>query len=107
MKFSVHEVNQAAGGGSYVCIFDAEIALDPSGAIFVSVESVEPPETGGEYVTAASEAIRAGAVHALGPHGLGAAIHVTRLLVNFVDFKPSRYSLYTARELIRLLEGKA
>lgn len=98
MRFSVQEVNQAASGGSYVCIFDAEVELNMSGEICVSVQSVEPPDTKLEYITEAGKAIRAGAAHVLEPLAQGASIRITRLVVNHIDFKPSRFALYTARE---------
>lgn len=105
MRLSVQEANQAASGGSFVCIFDADIELNSTGDISVSVESVDPPDSETEYITAASEAIREGAAFVLEPLGQGAAIRVTRLVVNYIDFKPSRFTLYTAREFKRLVSA--
>jgi hypothetical protein len=107
MRFSVHEINQAASGGSYVCIFDADVELTLADEVLVSVEAVEPADTDAEQVESASAAIRAGAVHVLSPLRKGARIRVTRLVVNFVDFKPSRFTLYTAREINRLAQCEA
>lgn len=104
MKFSVHEINQAASGGSYVCIFDAEVKLKSASGISVAVERVDPPETDNEYISAACEGVRTGAVHVLEPLGMGAEIRITRLVVNFVDFKQNRFTLYTARELKRIVD---
>ena len=103
MRFSVCEVNQAASGGSYVCIFDAVAEFNSTGEISVSVESVEPPDTDAEYVDLATEGIRAGAAHVLESEGRGARIRVLRLVVNPTDFKTSRFTLYTAREFKRLV----
>jgi hypothetical protein len=103
MQLRVNEVNQAASGGSYVCIFDAEVDLDSSGEVRVVVEAVEPPETQAEFIESARVAIRAGALHALEAKGIGASIRITRLVVHLVDFKPSRFTLYAAREMKKLL----
>ncbi len=107
MRFSVQEVNQAASGGSYVCIFDAEVDWTSDCEISVSVETVEPPDTELEYITEAGKAIRAGAAHVLAPFDRGAAIRITRLVVNHVDFKPSRFTLYAAREFKKLVGTNA
>jgi hypothetical protein len=107
MRLSVHEVNQAAGGGSYVCIFDAVAELNSTGEIFVSVESIEPPDTNSEYADLAKEGIRAGAAYVLEPQGRGARIQVMRLVVNPTDFKTSSFTLYTAREFKRLVGSYA
>ncbi len=106
-RFSVQEVNQAASGGSYVCIFDAEVELNSDRGICVLVESVDPPETDGAYITSAAEAIRVGAAHVLEPRGQGAVIRVTRLVVSHIDFKPSRFTLYAAREFNSLVGADA
>lgn len=100
----VHEINQAAGGGSYVCIFDALVTLRPSGPIDVVVTGVEPPESDVELIASAAESIRSGALEVLQPKGIAASIRVTRLLVHPVDFKETRFRLYTAREIRRLLD---
>jgi hypothetical protein len=107
MRFSVQEVNQAASGGSYVCVFDAEVEWNSGGEISVSVETVEPPDTELEYITEAGKAIRAGAAYVLDPLDRGATIRITRLVVNHVDFKPSRFTLYAAREFKRLVDTNA
>lgn len=103
MKFRVHEVNQAASGGSYVCIFDADATINSTGIVSVSVESVEPPDTEAEFAEMAAQGIRAGAEHVLLPLGKGAEVRVRRLVVNSTDFKVNRFTLYTARELNRLI----
>ena len=105
MRFSVCEVNQAASGGSYVCIFDAVAEFNSTGEISVSVESVDPPNTEAEYVRLTKEGIRAGAAHVLEAQGRGARIRVLRLVVNATDFKSNRFVLYTAREFKRLVGG--
>ena len=107
MKFTVHEVNQAASGGSYVCIFEAVADINSTGEISVSIEAVEPPNTDPELTELAAQGIRAGAAHVLEPIGRGAAIHVLRLVVNSTDFKVNRFTLYTAREFNRLLGKNA
>jgi hypothetical protein len=107
LNFTVREVCQAAGGGSYVCIFDAEVKVNSTGSVYVLVDSVDPPETGSEYIDSASNAICAGAAHVLGPMGKGAEIRVARLVVNNIDFKPSRFTLYTAREIQRVIAANA
>ncbi len=94
MQLHVHEINQMASGGSYVCIFDADVQLRNDGEFFVTVEKVEPSDTTQGYVEAASNAIRAGAIHVLASQSLGADIQITRLVVNSVDFKPNRYALH-------------
>lgn len=105
MRINVHEVNQAAGGGSYVCIFDAVAEFNSTGEISVLVESVEPADTDTEYIDMAQEGIRAGAASVLAPQGKGVCTRVLRLVVNTSDFKVSRFTLYTARELMRLQAG--
>ena len=103
MRISVHEVNQAASGGSYVCIFEAEVQINTTGEISVSVGAVEPPETAPEFSELAAQGIQAGAAHVLVPLGKGAEIRVLRLVVNSTDFKTNRFTLYTAREFNRLI----
>jgi hypothetical protein len=101
MKFNVHEVNQAASGGSYVCIFEAEAEFNSTGRFSVSVEAVEPSDTDPEFSKLAAQGIQVGAEHVLVPLGKGAEIRVLKLVVNFIDFKTSRFTLYTAREFNR------
>lgn len=79
--------------------------MDSSSEIFVSVESVEPPDAELELVHLAKDGICAGAMQVLGPLGKGARIMVTRLVINSVDFKQGRFTLYAARELARLVEN--
>ena len=104
----VHEINQAASGGSYVCIFDALVTLRPSGAtdVDVVVTGVEPPDSAADLIESAAESIRSGALEVLQlqPRGIAASIRVTRLVVNPIDFKGTRFRLYTAREIRRLLD---
>jgi hypothetical protein len=103
MKLRVHEVNQAASGGSYVVIFEAEVQLQAETAVTAEVESVEPPNAEQELVEAARQAIIQGAQQVLSPLSRGAFIRVHRLVVHKTDFKPSRLVLYTAQELKRLV----
>lgn len=107
MRFSVHEVNQAAGGGSYVCIFEAEADIKSTGKVSVIIESIEPPHSAPEFSELAASGIQAGAVHVLEPLGMGAQIRVLKLVVNSTDFKTNRFTLYTARELKRLIGTNA
>ena len=100
----VHEVNQAASGGSYVCIFDALVTLRATGATDVTVAGAEPPDSAMESIASAAAWIRSGALEVLQPAGLAASIRVTRLVVHPVDFKETRFRLYTAREIRRLLD---
>jgi hypothetical protein len=79
MKFNVHEVNQAASGGSYVCIFEAEAEFNSTGRFSVSVEAVEPSDTDPEFSKLAAQGIQVGAEHVLVPLGKGAEIRVHRL----------------------------
>ena len=51
----------------------------------------------------AIDAIRRGAEEALKPHGLGATIHIDRILLHPVDFHPSRFAACTATEVQRLV----
>lgn len=103
MRISVCEVNQAASGGSYVCIFDAVVEFNSTGQISVLVDAVDPPDTEAEFVDLAIEGIRVGAAHVLEPEGKGARVRVLRLVVNSTDFKTNRFTLYTAREFKRLV----
>jgi hypothetical protein len=103
IQLRVHQVNQIASGGSYVVIFDAELRMNESRVVTVEVCSVEPPDTDVELVEAAKQGILRGAEHVLRPLAKGASISVNRLVVNPVDFKPNRFTLYTAQELKRLV----
>ena len=103
MQLRVHEVNQMASGGSYVVIFEAEVCLHEVHEVTVEVHSVVPPETEIELVQLAKQAIAQGAEHVLFPLSKGASIQVHRLVVNSVDFKPNRFTLFTALELRKLL----
>ena len=103
IKVRVHEINQTSSGGSYVCIFDAEVMLRSTGKVEVVVAGVEPEDAEAELVCLAGEAIRAGVSQVIEPMGRGASILVTRLVVHPVDFKESRFKLFAAREMQRLL----
>ena len=103
LRLQIHEVNQGASGGSYVCIFEATVQLRSSCGITVTVASVEPADTSRDLLDEASNAIREGAEDALSPQSLGASIDVTRLVVHEIDFKASRFKAYTTRELKRLM----
>lgn len=105
MTIRVHEVNQTASGGSFVCIFDADIELNASGDVQVVVASVDPPDTPSDLIESASEAIREGAKQVLHPRGQGAFIKIVRLVIHMIDFKPSKFTFYTIRELQTLLQS--
>ncbi|WP_092944166.1 hypothetical protein [Roseateles sp. YR242] len=103
IQLNIHEVRQNAGGGSSVVIFDAEVHLTSDGQTSVHVESVEPEDTQPGLVEEASRGILRGVEHVLQPLGMVASVRVRRLVVNSVDFKPSRFTLMTALELKRLM----
>ena len=103
IRLQIHEVNQGASGGSYVCIFEATVELRPSSGVTVTVASVEPADTSRDLLDEAANAIREGAEDALSPQSLGASIDVTRLVVHEIDFKAWRFKAYTTRELRRLM----
>jgi hypothetical protein len=103
MELRVHKVAQAASGGSHVTIYEAEIDLAP-GSVEVEILGVHPKDAFPDAVAAAREAIRRGAERVVQPRGLGAVIRVQRVVVHPVDFKPSKFALYTAEELTRVLE---
>lgn len=103
IELKIHEVRQNAGGGSSVVIFDAEIHFTASGQTTVHVDSVEPADTDPVLVEEAKRGILAGIAHVLEPLDKSASVRVRRLVVNPVDFKPSRFTLLTALELKRLL----
>lgn len=103
IELNIHEVRQNAGGGSSVVIFDAEVLVTDRGQTTVRVDSVEPEGTKPELVEEAKRSILRGVEHVLQPLDKTAAIRVRRLVVNDVDFKPSRFTLLTALELKRLM----
>lgn len=103
IELNIHEVRQNAGGGSSVVIFDAEVHFTSGGQTTVRVDSVQPEETEPELVEEARRGILRGVEHVLHPVGKTASVRVRRLVVNFVDFKPSRFTLLTALELKRLM----
>lgn len=90
IKLNIHEVRQNAGGGSSVVIFDAEVHITEGGQTTVLVDSVEPNETNPALVEEAKRGILRGVEHVLQPLDKTASVRVRRLVVNFVDFKPSR-----------------
>ena len=102
MELLVHKVQQAASGGSHVTIYEAEVDLIPGGS-GVEVQGIRPDDGAPGAAELAASAIRRGAERALRPHGLGAVIRVTRVVLHPVDFKPSKFEQYTAQELGRLL----
>lgn len=103
LRLQIHEVNQGASGGSYVCLFEATVELRPSFGITVTISSVEPADTARDLVDDAKNAIREGAEDALASQSLGASINVTRLVIHEIDFKAWRFKAYTTRELRRLI----
>ncbi|RYX79956.1 hypothetical protein EON83_30570 [bacterium] len=105
MKLSIHQISQAASGGSYVVIYDAEVRLLNHAQVTVEVDRVEPPETSPDLVELARIAIREGAEHVLLPLSQGAQIQVSKLVINFVDFKPNRFKLFTAIEFERIVHA--
>lgn len=105
MRLQVHHVNQAAGGGSYVVIYEADVQLWDGHGVVVQVEAVEPRDTEPALVEEAKIAIGQGAEHVLSPLSKAASIVVHRLVVNSTDFKPSRFVFCTAHELKKLLDG--
>ena len=103
MELRVHKVAQAASGGSHVTIYEAEIDLVP-GDVEVEILGVHPKDASPDGVSAAKDAIRRGAERVLKPRGFGAVIRVQRVVIHPVDFKASKFELYTAEELTRVLE---
>lgn len=103
IQLHVHEVRQHASGGSSVVIYDAQVTLTEQVEVTVQIGEVVPEDTGSELVEAAQQAIRRGVEHVLRPRAQGALVSVHRLVVNPIDFKPSRFTLVTALELQRLL----
>ena len=99
----VHEVQQGAGGGSYVCIFDAQVVLGEGETTRVTVSGVEPPDASAELVALAAGWIRASAAELLDAANTQASIAVTRLVLNSTDLKETRFKQYTALEFRRLL----
>jgi hypothetical protein len=83
-------------------IYEADVDLVP-GDVQVEVVSADPPNPDPTAVARAKDAIRRGAEQVLQPRGLGAIIHVRRIVIHPVDFKPRRFELHTAEELCRLL----
>ena len=103
MQLRVHHVNQAASGGSYVVVYDAEVQLKPGSGVVVTIGSVDPPNAAQGLVAEAKQAIQQGAEHVLLPRSKAAHILVRRLVVYSVDFKTDRFAMYTAHELEKLL----
>jgi hypothetical protein len=107
MTIHVHEVKQMASGGSFVCIFDAEVEPTNDAVIEVSIESVNPSDSDPDLIEAARKAIQEGAVQVLEPRGQGAFIKVTRLVIHIIDFKESAFTRYTVRELEKLISNQS
>ena len=104
LSLQVREVNHGASGGSYACIFEATVEFQRSAGVKVTVDSVVPANAAMDLVVAAKDAIRQGAEDALSPVNFGASIHVSRLVIHDIDFKPMKFRTVTARELRRLID---
>ena len=104
LALQVREVNHGASGGSYVCIFEAIVEVHRPTGVKVTVDSVVPANAAMDLVVAAKDAIRKGADDALSPLNFGASIHVSRLVIHDIDFKPMKFRTVTARELRRLID---
>jgi len=103
LELDVHEVCQTASGGSYVAIFEADVELVVDG-VEVQILATEPADESAWAVESAREAIRRGAEKALLPTGKGAIIHVKRLVIHPIDFKPRAFERFTEETLTRLLQ---
>ena len=103
MQLIVKEISQFASGGSYLVVYEADIELLNGPPSTVEVLRVDPPNSDLKLVEMARLAILQGAEHVLGPMGLGASIRVHRLVVQPSDFKPTRFAVFTASEIERLL----
>jgi hypothetical protein len=104
LELRVHKVAQAASGGCHVTIYDAEVEFVPGGSD-VRVVGVQQKDALPGAVEAATGAIRLGAEQVLRPLGLGAIIHVGRIVLHPVDFTARKFEQYTAEELRRLVEA--
>ena len=103
MRLQIRDVNQGASGGSYVCIFEADVDVHQAGGVSVTVRSVEPANSPADLIADAVDAIRQGAEDALRPRSMGASLTITRLVIHEIDFKAGRFRTSTTRELGRLL----
>jgi hypothetical protein len=104
LELQVHKVEQASSGGDHVTIYEAEVDLIP-GSSGVEIQGVRPDDAAPGAAEAAAAAICRGAERVLRPLGLGAVIRLVRIVIHPVDFKPSKFELYTTEELGRLLRA--
>jgi len=102
-RIHVHEVQQAAAGGSYVCIFDATVTLRSAGVTQTTVTGVEPANAPAEAVEQAVRWIGSSATEVFGGAKCAASVAITRLVVNEYDWKETRFKLYARREFLKIL----
>ncbi len=101
--FSVREINQMAGGSSYIVGHMAEVELTSDLGIEISVESTQPVGVDADFVKFAIGHTRGGFAIILEPLSLGAKVRLSQLLLHEVDYKRSKQEVYSARGLAEAL----
>jgi hypothetical protein len=102
LKLCVRAVCQSSSAGDHVTVYEADIKV-ATGIVTVEISGVEPPDADSIDVERAREAIRCGVEEVLLPRKLGATVHVNRIVIHPIDFKPRRFQRHTVEELRRLL----
>jgi hypothetical protein len=107
--FSLHvkEVRQTSSGGDYIVWYTASVELrDADTAVAVLVDSCYPANADAKLVEIAAASIRAGFLRVLEPMRMGASIHLSRLVIHDVDFRPRMFEEHTAEHFKRALEER-
>lgn len=103
MELRVRQVCQSGSGGSYLVMYQADLALC-DGGVSVDVRATAGDGVNPETVAQAVQAIQQGAETVLAVRGLGAHIRIENLVIHPTDFKPDRYRQFTAEAVAQLLQ---
>lgn len=104
VEMTVKHSAQGASGGSYWVDYKADITITADKQIDVSVSDVYPKNADSRDVEAARKAINHGCMKVLNSTQFGARVSVTALKIHPVDFKPSKFSDWTAIDLQQHLD---